>query len=621
MVRAIDEIEYKILKALSNFKEPKDLDWLVKTLKMEQEKIGSRLIRLEEDGFLAMHGTGSFSLTDLGKETLEKMKLKQELFKKKLSFSDLHPAGGILHDIGFVYEPISHTDYAYNWLGKKGIATVTVDPDSKKYYFKVGNATFWLKEPLEPDDLIFNLPTRGVVQDWADGKKIPLETKDLWLKVRNHFKVFLDLSEECFYDLLALSVFQSWFRDLLKSCWFVSIEGAFAAGKTTIGEALVELCRHGYSVGNYSEAFVGRAYHKLKITPFFDEFDSIAGTEDSKIYEIVRTAQRRGMKYSRTKAKGEKFASYETFGPTFFSVHGEIERALLTRNMIIITEESQDEHIPITNFARKVAAQRLYDELFIWYMENIINYKIVDIVDIVDVTYGILKNNIDNNVDTKQIRANISKQFLLTLNDRQLSQLRKLRGRSAEICFVMCQLINQLGLQDLDIDLSKLFEIREERLEEAIEIGRAGVVRDLLVNLFKKLGDLSNYRTSAGEFMISNLELRDEINKYLKRQKESAMTPAELKGILRDLGFSEARKKMKIATLEELEAAKPEVTTEPLTDKELLELACERVEKRSRLCNIFTPKVCRKLGIEYDAEEWLKLHKKEKQKTLGESNE
>jgi len=616
MVRAFDEIEHKILKFLLKFEDPKDLVFFTKSLGLDQKEIGSRLVKLSEEGFLEMDEEGKFSLSEKGKKTIDEIQRKQNLFNKKLSFYDLHPAGGILQDIGFVYEPLSHVDYVYNWMGRKGIATVIVDPDSKKHYFKVGNSTFWLKEPLKPDDLIFNLPTREVVQEWVDGKKIPLTSKELYQKIKTHFKVFLDLSEECYYDLSTLSVFQSWFRDLLKSCWFVSIEGAFAAGKTTIGEALVELSRHGYPVGNFSEAFVGRIYHKLKVTPFFDEFDSLAGSEDSRIYEIVRIAQRRGMKYSRTKSKGEEFVSYEVFGPTYLSVHGEIERALLTRNMIIITEESQDENIPISNFARKISAQKLYDELFIWYMDNIIKYNIVDIVDIVDTVYEILNSTGNDGISTpKQIRKHISNKFLLTLYDSQLSLLKQLRGRSAEICFVICQLVNQLGLQDLNINLKKLFEIREERIEEAIEVGRAGMVRDLIVNLWKKFGHLENYRTSTGEFMISNLELRNEINKYLRNQKESPITPAELKGILRDLGFSEARKKMKIATFEEIEEEKLNVVKEGLSDDELLELASKSVEKKSRLCNIFTPKVCRKLNIKYDADEWLKKHKN-KQKTL-----
>ena len=77
---------------------------------------------------------------------------------------------------------------------------------------------------------------------------------------------------------------------------------------------------------------------------------------------------------------------------------------------------------------------------------------------------------------------------------------------------------------------------------------------------------------------VSNKELFRDLNETLKKEKEFGCSPENFQGFLRELGFERpnSRKKMKIRDRSE-------------------------IEMHTRLCNIFTIPVLKKLGLPLDS--------------------
>jgi len=576
MVRGIDEVEGGILKLLMGCKQGKDLNFVSKLLKLDSSLVQKKLQGLVELGFLEVEGD-KYKLSERGKRYLRFLLERKRIWSETRNVYNLHPAGDVRFDIGLVFEPLNYTQVVYWWLGKKGITELHVDPRTRGGYFKIGDCCFYLEgELLTQRDFIFSSPDESIVNKWVEGRHPSLSTQQLWDKLNKYFRLFLDLQEDCYYDLLCITVFQSWLRKLLNSVWFLSVIGEFGGGKTVIGEALVSVCYHGYFVANPSVAFVGRCYDRLHITPFFDEFDSIAGTKDGELYQIVREAQRKGGRYSRMSERG-KPQTFEVFGTTLFAVHGELERALTTRNIPVFTQESVDYRLPILNLLKQGIGKRLYTELLLWYMDNIVQINLLNkVVDPLSI--------FESHTKALELRNLLGEQLCKVYTPQQIEQLSKLKGRTAEIACLLYQVSNLIGLK---LDFKRVFKIRMEHLEELREIDRVGLLREYLIRLYKEKKGNTNYITNKGEFMISNLELKNGFNVYLRNLGHAACSPAEFCSLLRDLGFTRphSRKHERIWTEDELN----ELSREELRSK----------VKPTRLCNIFTERVCRRLGIKY----------------------
>ena len=532
--------------------------------KIIQQLMEQEFIKIDEDRIV---------VTEKGQEYMNKQmeEMKKEIAEAKEEI--LQPAGGFINPIQLVYEPLEPNQYVWRFKDKKDISEVKMAAKGEFPYIEIKNKKFWFEgTPLGEKDLIFRMPDKDFVTDWANGLTKSKTTVVLYEEVKKYFKVFLDLPEEVYYDFLALTVFASWLQEIMNSVWFVALTGEFGGGKTAIGEALSFICRHGFQTANPSVAFCGRImYEKCKMTPFLDEFDSTAGIKDSDLYGLVRTAQRKGSTYARSDEHGNP-ETFRVFGLTIFAVHGEIEQALLTRTIPIFTEESNIPDIALINMVKENIGKRLYNDLFIWYLDNIHKFSIVEIVDTVDIY--------NNTQDIDSIRDAIAKRLRVLLKPHQLAILSQLKGRSAELAFLLYQVINNLGL---DVKIERIFEIRQEHLEELREIDVTGALRDFLVKCYEERKNDMNYRDSVGQFMISNKELKTEFNRYLTNIGQPGMPPAQFMGVLRDLGFGrESRKNMKIFTQDEIIEAS-EKGIEP--------------KKNARLCNIYTPRVQKRIGI------------------------
>ena len=257
-----------------------------------------------------------------------------------------------------------------------------------------------------------------------------------------------------------------------------------------------------------------------------------------------------------------------------------------------MTTESTDKSTPIINSVRKRFSNIIVDKLFFWYIDNIITSCLVDQVDYI-INRGI---NIS--------RGEVYDALTLSLQAGLLRQLGNLKGRNAELGFCIariCSLINsdnRLSINnssqpsinvDFEASFDQIFEAKAQIEEERREIGFIGIVRDILVNLWKKKKNEDPYLTEEGYVKIDNKLCYTAVNDELKKNKGQGMSPAIFTLCIRELGFEAPnnRKKMKIPD--------------------------EKGETTVRLCNIFDLTVLRKIGLPLDKIQKLEV----KQEKIG----
>lgn len=523
---------------------------------------------------------------NLSKE-LEEIEDQARMEKLRQALHTLHPAGGLTEN--FVYEPISVGEYVYKTRnGEKGLAGLHVefeDEERRKgphWLLEIaGERHYFAKKP--PKEWLFNMPDREAVEKWIRGKKQSLTQEKMWNLKKCYLKTFLDFPHEYEFSVTSLFIQQTWLTEILPVVFYLGVKGEFGGGKTVTGEAITFVCRHGYLTGNLSPPFVARAIQDQKITLMVDELDSIAGTKDSDLNSIFRQGYRRGLKYSRVNPDTLEAESYLIFGPKLFTVHSEIEQALQTRTVPIHVRETDKPEYPIVNLDKESFSNFVYTENFLWYMDNILTFRdnemhviqglanpSVDMVDIVDPKIS------DSQVReyATKIRETLYCKKRSFITESQLSQLCQLTGRNIELMY-MCFLLSNIIKGNCDDDIAKTFQQKIIEENERSELGYLGILKDVLTSLWKEKKGKTDYTTENGFVKISNKEIYDKYNEHLKKDYGQGVSPAKFKEFMLEFGFTDAlnRAKLKVPIPEDL-------------------------EPKSRLCNIFTERVLRKLGIQ-----------------------
>jgi len=636
----VNEHEYAILELLVKYHEL-DLKSITDFLELNPENAGTAVSNLIEKKY-ATEINSKFVLTKEGTNFYKKSSKKRKIFEKKEIY-DIEPAGGINFEIGLVYEPIQRNEMVYNWMGKKGISPIQVSGD-KRMYFKIGETKFILDKPSINDDICWTLPDYEVFEKWSVGKIKSKSIWELYEKTKIFCQIFFDTGTEAYHTLLFLAGLQSWFAPYLPARFFVEAIGGFSGGKTTILDLLECFCRHGYLVGNQTTAFVGRSLKNYKLTSLCDEFD-VHCEEDPELMALVRSSQRKGH-YARATMKGG-IESFETKGSFYYTVHGEIDRALSSRAMPIYTTKTDLIGMGKINLIKNTLGKELLTEWFLWYMDNAVD-KLSKIqvtmpnwatLEKMAATVKTDSNNAENaqnkelelccpercpdtatqkmNMETvpmdktnsvairEEKRIIIYRKALLTLISEQQWQLgntNNLLAREEELSAILSMILSclygqHLGqhefitatgqqeeqmLEKIKNDIYILFEIKKTRSEEFTETGIIGDVRNTMIKFYEKNKHESDYRADNGEFILPNKELKIAIHENFKSQGKFVPSDREFSSIMRDLGFEEkiSRKKMRCRTKEGRDTGE---------DKEIL------------LCNIFTSKVCNRIGIKYDA--------------------
>jgi len=506
----------------------------------------------------------------------------------RLMEPQLHPAGGVTDR--FVYEPIGLGEYVYKTAeGRRGIARVRVeydDPENKKgaHWFMGVEGSQWYFTEKPRETWLFHTPRRDMVEAWVKGTRKSLPIRILWDQSLIYYKTFLDLPRECEYHILVLGVVQSWLIKLLTVVFYLGIQGEWGGGKTVTGEAAVLPCRHGYQTGNLSPAFVARMIEKQKLTLFVDELDSVAGTQDSDLYQVFRQGYHRSGTYSRINPETMEEEVYHVFSPKIYSVHSGVETALQTRTIPLHTRETGNIQYPVIGASRIDQGRTLMEEWFLWYLDNVfdVRKRVLGALQVATVATvaplgkgGGVENNIFSVDEAAQkTREMLFEKYRAPLQEGQLGQLGQLSGRNVELAYLMFTLSNLVDV-NMDEKIVAAFEQKKMEESERTEIGFLGTLRDVLTAVWLEKRNDEAYLTESGEVKVSNEEIYSRYNKALKDAGNRGVSPSTFKGLLTELGFSDVlnRKKMKI----------------PVPGED---------EPKTRLCNIFTPRVLRKLDVE-----------------------
>jgi len=541
-----------------------------------------------------------FKCQKCGRQTCKPKSPERKKLEEALERQDfvLHPAGGVTED--FVYEPVGVGEYVYKTRdGKKAITKLKVeyeDPEKKKgrrlwFIIVEGKQYYFLKKP--PKEWLFSMPERAAVEKWVNGEKGSLSHREIWSLNSVYLGTFLDFPHKYEFSVGLLFIQQTWLTEVIPVVFYLGVRGEFGGGKTVTGEAICLICRHGYLTGNLSPPFVARAIQEQKITLMVDELDSVAGSKDSNLNSIFRQGYRRGSRYSRIHPDTLEPQSFEIFGPKLYTVHSEIEQALQTRTIPIHVRETANVQYPIVNLDKTAFATAVYTENFLWYMDNILDLKNnqfekiqslsaneLDILDLLDLKkWGHTSEKSQTVMEkTEEITANIRTRMFLRkkalLQEGQVSQVSQVTGRNVELMF-LCFTISNMVAVDVAEDLKHSFQQKIVEESERTELGYLGVLRDLLFSLWNEKNGDKQYKTEAGEVKISNKEVYNRFNESLKKEYDRGVSPATFKGYMLEFGFTDAlnRKKLEVP-----------IPGDP--------------KGKSRLCNIFTARVLRKLGIQ-----------------------
>ena len=556
-------------------------------------KCGSRVKPSHKDDA----GTQWFKCEKCGEHSWNLKSTKKEKLEADLKTVGwlLHPGGGLAET--FVYEPIVSGEYVYRTTnGKKGTAQFTTeyeDPKKRRgarYFILVeGSSYYFSKKPSK--EWLFKFPKRETVDEWAKGAKSSLPLKQLWQLTQVYFKTFLDFPHDYEYPIATLFVVESWLTELLPVVFYLMVKGAFGSGKTVCAEAIAMICKHGYETGNLSPPFVARSIESQKLTMFVDELDSVAGTKDSDLYSIFRQGYRRSGTYSRIHPDTLEPQCFNVFGAKLYTVHTEIEQALQTRTIPIHIRETGETEYPVVNMDVSSFSGLLRVEWFLWYLDNVLmlrdnKLETLDALSMLNSESSVAQvaqvallskgdhSNIDVDSAANNIRKTMFERKVAPLKQGQLGQLGQLTGRNTELGFLCFTFSNLVGI-DLDQQIMLTFAQKMVEEGERTEIGFLGALRDILRDIYLEKQYDQDFITETGLVKISNIEIYNRFNKKLKDEYGAGVSPHKFKEYLTEFGFTDAinRKKMKIK----------------LPDSE---------EVVTRVCNIFTPRVLRKLDVE-----------------------
>lgn len=520
----------------------------------------------------------------VGKQ-LERIEAEERARRIREAPHVLHPAGGLTDK--FVYEPVALGKYVYKTVdGEKGFATLKIEYEDEEeqrhpHWFIEVKGERWYFKDKPPKEFLFDFPNLETVEKWVKGEKQSLSTEQVWKLNGVYLRTFLDFPRPFEFSVVQLFNQQSWLSEILPVVFYLGVKGEFGGGKTVTGECIVLTCRHGYFTGNCSPPFVARAIQDHKITLMVDELDTVAGTKDSDLNSIFRQGYRRGMKYSRVNPDTLETESYEVFGPKLFTVHSEIEEALQTRTVPIHVRETSDYRVPIVNLDKYAFGRYVYTENFLWYLDNILTFKTnhahpfqLDILDILDQKIS------DKNVEVQEgeIRETLFEKKKTLIQEGQVSQVSQVSGRNTELLFLCFAISNLVGIQ-CDDDIFKTFQQKLLEEGERTEIGFIGVLKQVLTDLWNEKKDVKDYLTEDGLVKISNKEIYDKYNEVLKKEYGQGVSPRKFKEFMLEFGFTDALNRCKLEV---------PIPGDP--------------EPKSRLCNIFTERVLRKLGIETEKE-------------------
>jgi len=500
--------------------------------------------------------------------------------EKEAEGPQLEFKGGIIEDMDLVYEPLGHGLYAWKIGDKKGINKMMavyrqderrrarkkpvlwkIKIDENEYYFK--------KEPSHVAKsflgaLPFHVPQLSFLEKWVNGEIKSKTGKELFHEAETYVRRVLDLEEIYNAKTLALYIFQSWLRNIVKVMFNIDVGGPFGGGKTTALEATAEVCYHSL-LGSASAAAIARMNEKYALSWALDEYDK----QRSWLSDcFIRVGYRWGSTVYRIHAKSGREEGFKPFGPKLISYYESLESALAQRSLdhIKITK-SLDYHLPIINWARETLSKPLFHSLFIWYMDNAVNLKkrtreewpeLEEFMEKVtempesDEFLGSTSQKMENahvcvvskkreelsknpafsvisdtkEEEIKRFRESFYQKIVEKLSIDERSFIESLSDRPCELAFSAINIARLLGV-DVIKDLKEALEIKIlEEQEEEFDVDV--IVKEVLTDMQVKE-------------LILQKDAYQEAKKRVKEAYGDVLSPHKFKRVLRDLGFREKK--------------------------------------------------------------------------------
>ena len=518
---------------------------------------------------------------------IEQEKAKKEVKKLGEINLTLHPAGGFDKGTGLVYEPLGNRRYIFRIKGYKGIAEarkiakvtcascgteisaptkvircacgreIKVEKLDWHLVTEFNNLNLIFKgKPLEK--VIFPVPSQAAVDYWlnnylVDEKNKEINAKYIFNVLRDYFKAFFDLPLERSYDILVLSVFQSWLVEILDVLFYVSISGETGSGKTALLEALLDVSRHGLVAANIKSAGIARCAERFKLSLGIDEIDS-KKFKDDDVEGICRQGYRRGQFYIRMMPKSHEPEFFDVFGFKAFSYRSAIADDLQNRSIDIPISRTKNKEIPVINLFKQHFSP--FELIFFWYMDNIANLyaqspsfqkdmdklelenyeKMIEeknkeeIVNNVNNVNIVNVNNIYNIIYNNINRKTIARKTPYLHNFVNIINKHPIFGRNLEIAYLIYSLTQILSFDVTEI-LLETIEQKQEIEEANQEEGWVGLLKELLTQEFENA-------TIKDEVKI--IPYKNVISKYIRRMKEvyeNVPSQHQIRKLLRQIGF------------------------------------------------------------------------------------
>ena len=265
-------------------------------------------------------------------------------------------------------EQIESNTFYFDIKNKKGL--VQINKFDKGFEID-GNKFIFRQKNIYESKLFYNTPSIDLVQRYIEGKYKPRVYTEINKEIVNNLKILFDFKSEVDVQTSSLCIGQSWIKPKLNQFFFYGIDSTLGGGKTTLGEIVYFLMRHGFLGGNISSASIPRLTDELDLNIFIDEIDQ--NIKDDDVMAILRKGQRRGNPYVRCEGRDNRPVAYDLAGIHGFSFRSELEDAFMNRALRIHSVKSFDYMLPVINSAKKEVLKPLADELFIWYLDNILN--------------------------------------------------------------------------------------------------------------------------------------------------------------------------------------------------------------------------------------------------------
>lgn len=427
-----------------------------------------------------------------------------------------------------IIEQINPNIFIYNIDGDIGLAEVKeqqVTRNSFISYLEIKGFRFEIFGRLFNAKTFYNTPSLAKCEDFIKGKFKPRDYKAIQEDIKKVLREIFDFSKEVDIEVSSLTIGQSWIKPLLDNFFFYGVDATHGGGKTTIGEIIYYLMRHGFVGGDISSASLVRLSHALDLNIFVDEIDENRADED--IMAILRKGQRRGNPYVRCEGRDNHPVPYEIAGCHGFSFRSEVEDAFMSRSLRIHTTKSRDSRLPVINAYKHEVLKHLADELFFWFIKNIhvVGCSREKGCSRVFNTYNINRESIFNALTSD-------------LNKEEILFLKEVFGRDNELSYLCLKTAKLLGIDMLE-SIKNIIQTKKSDSDSSEEF-YLGELKELLHKseediFIKRLKD-GDY---AGYFFYPKNRLYSDYLKHLKDLNVISIGTKKFSRMLRDLGFIE----------------------------------------------------------------------------------